>query len=72
VTDFHRLGRTIETMLRLWRDGDQEAAITIWQGLDAQEQQNVFGALVAMVNDLRQERGDPPDATYGSPETEGL
>ena len=62
----------METMLSLWRAGDQDAAITIWQGLSMQEQQNVFGGLVAMVNRLREERGDPPDATYGPPERQGL
>jgi hypothetical protein len=70
--DFHRLARTQETMLRLWRDGDEASALVIWDGLDEQEQRNVFGALAAMVNHLRAERGDDPDDTYGPPETEGL
>ncbi len=59
-------------MLRLWRDGNEDEAITVWKGLTEQEQLNIFGALVAMVNHMRQERGDSPDATYGPPETEGL
>ena len=72
MTDFHRLARLTETMLRLWKDGKEEDATTIRQGLTPQEQQNVFGGLLAMVNHLREERGDPPDATYGPPELEGL
>jgi hypothetical protein len=71
-SDFHRLGRTQETMLRLIRDGDFETALVIWDGLSAQEQRNVFGARAAMVNQLRADRGDDPDATYGPPEREGL
>ena len=71
-SEFHALGRTSETMIRLARDGDAEAAITIWKGLDEREQQMVWFALVQMVNHLRAERGDPPDATYGPPEIRGL
>jgi hypothetical protein len=32
----------------------------------------VFSALISMMNHLRAERGDPPDATYGPSETQGL
>lgn len=70
--DFHRLGRTSETMIRLARDGDSDAAIAIWDGLPQNEQRMIWFSLVAMVNHLRAERGDDPDATYGPPETTGL
>ena len=59
-------------MLRLWRDGDETAALTIWDGLTPQEQRNIFGGLAAMVNRLREGRGDPADATHGPPEVTGL
>ncbi len=59
-------------MLALAKNGDLNAAITIWDGLDEREQRLVFSALVAMVNHLRAERADPPDSTYGPPETQGL
>ena len=70
--DFNQLARTSETMIRLARDGDAKAAITIWDGLSDHEQQMIWFSLVGMVNHLRAERGDPPDATYGPPETIGL
>jgi hypothetical protein len=53
VTDFHRLARTIETMLSLSRAGGYDAAITMWHGLSIQEQQNVFGSLAATASHLR-------------------
>lgn len=59
-------------MLALAKSGDLAGAITIWDGLDEREQRMVFSAFIAMVNHLRVERGDPPDATYGPPETQGL
>ena len=59
-------------MIRLARDGDAEAAISIWNGLDDRERQLIWFSLTQMVNHLRAERGDPPDATYGPPETQGL
>jgi hypothetical protein len=72
VEDFNRLGRLQETMLRLWKDGAPEDALTIWRTLEPREQQMLFSALLGMVNHLRAERGDPPDAIYGPPELEGL
>jgi hypothetical protein len=59
-------------MLALAKNGDLDSAIAIWDGLDEREQRMIFSSLVAMVNHLRAERGDPPDATYGPPETQGL
>jgi hypothetical protein len=59
-------------MLRLARDGDTDAAMTIWDGLPEEEQRAIWFSLLAMVNHLRAERGDDPDATYGPPETKGL
>ena len=70
--DFNRLARTNETMLRLIRDDDLDAALTIWNGLDAQAQRMVFVSLAKMVNHLRTERGDDPDSLYGPSETRGL
>lgn len=71
-SDFHHLARTLESMLALMRAGDGDSAIAIWQGLDALDQQKVFYALASMVNAMRADRGDPPDATYGPPELKGL
>jgi len=71
-SDFHRLGRLSETMNRLVRDGDRDGAIVIWDGLDQHEQRLIWFGLVSMVNQMRSERGDDPDVTYGPPETVGL
>ena len=30
VNDFHRLDRTLDTIGRLWRDGDKNGALTIY------------------------------------------
>lgn len=70
--EFHRLGRLQETMLALLRDGHAEDALAIWDGLDDRERRMVFTAFGSMIVHLRRERGDPPDATYGPPETHGL
>jgi len=53
-------------------DGDGDAAIAIWDGLDEREQRLVWFSLASLVNHYRAERGDDPDDTYGPPETEGL
>ena len=71
-SDFHRLGRLSETMNRLVRDGDRDGAIVIWDSLDQHEQRLIWFGLVSMVNQMRAERGDDPDVTYGPPETVGL
>jgi predicted nucleic acid-binding protein len=70
--EFHRLGRLQETMLALLRDDHHDEALAIWDDLDDRERRMLFTALASMVNHLRRERGDSPDATYGPPETRGL
>ena len=68
----NRLARTSETMIRLVRGRDLDAALVIWNGLDAREQRMIATSLMQMVSHLRAERGDDPDATYGPPERQGL
>ena len=67
-----RLARTQEMIIRLIRDGDTDAALTILDGLGDDERRMMFVSVVKKVNVLRQERGDDPDDTYGPPETVGL
>ena len=67
-----RLARTQETILRLIRDGDTDAALTILDGLGDDERRMMFVSVVKKVNVLRQERGDDPDDTFGPTETVGL
>jgi hypothetical protein len=59
-------------MLRLIKDDDLASAVVVWDGLQENEKRMMFFGLVAMVNKLRGDRGDSPDATYGPPETQGL
>lgn len=70
--EFKRIGRISETMVALWKRGDNDSALVIWDGLTEREQRMIVTGIAMQLNQLRFERGDPPDATYGPPETHGL
>ena len=59
-------------MIRLIRDHDYNAALTISVDLTEQEQRMIFTTAAAMISSLPAELGHPLDATYGVPETKEL
>lgn len=62
--EYRRLGDTQERMIRLARQGD-EGWLTIWESLTIREQRMLYASAMALIAQMRVERGDPSDAEYG-------
>jgi hypothetical protein len=59
-SEAHRLGRLQQEIFRHVRDGEVEAAISIWDGLTEREQLLTFLSVVGLVNYYRREQGEEP------------